>query len=396
MLFPPSMPALRSLVPSAVPAFWFAAAAAAAGGCSSAPGPAEDIGTTSAAISTGDILSRAQQWVNAQLLYCQSPNGADDSIDPSCPSTCVRQSNSEWDPYRSDCSGFISWAWGLPPPGLTTEGFAPADTTYSTVIQGMDLQPGDALNIPGDHIVLFVSWITVGSEASFYEEPGCSASPNYAHAFSSNVEINGSDVTIDYEGNTFTAIRFTQAILGGDAGPMDAGAINEDSGVACSVGGFSGECLDTSVCASMGGMSTPNYCPGPDNIQCCTAFPVDSGVAPTVDAAAPPVDGGSGSTEDAGVGGGTGTPEGSGTGSPGSGTGAVLGTGPGSGGPPGAGATADAGSGFVPPLGSPAGCSASGTRNADGTWLFGLGLGFVARSARSSRRRRRCSPRSAR
>jgi hypothetical protein len=176
--------------------------------CSSTATPAEDVGSTSQAIDSTAILARAKQWVTAELLYCQSANHATD-YDPSCSSTCVREDNAAWDPYRSDCSGFISWAWGLPAPGRDTSELAPADTAVSYAIDGADLQPGDALNIPGDHIVLFVSWATVGSVANFYEEPGCSADPPYAHAFTSNVSISGKSVYLDYEGMTFTAIRFT-------------------------------------------------------------------------------------------------------------------------------------------------------------------------------------------
>ena len=188
--------------------------------CSSAApgGPEENVGTTSAAISTATILSRADEWVTAKLLYCQAANHEADE-DPSCPSTCTRTDNTEWDPYRSDCSGFVSWAWGLAAPGRTTSEFAPADTTVSFAIDGADLQPGDALNIPGDHIILFTSWQTVGSVANFYEEPGCSATPNYAHAFSSSVTITGQSVYVDYEGKSFTAIRYT-GITTGDGGTV--------------------------------------------------------------------------------------------------------------------------------------------------------------------------------
>jgi hypothetical protein len=38
----------------------------------------------------------------------------------------------------------------------------------------------------------------------------------------------------------------------------------------CSVGGESGSCIDTSACGGSGGVSTPGYCPGPNNVQCCT------------------------------------------------------------------------------------------------------------------------------
>src|ERR1700722_9607245 len=80
--------------------------------------------------------------------------------------------------------------------------------------------PGDAANrYPNTgHIVLFVSWVTPGSEAIFMEEPGCSTSPPYAHQFQSAVTCSGSTVNITYEGDTFTAIRYTNIVDDPDAG----------------------------------------------------------------------------------------------------------------------------------------------------------------------------------
>lgn len=184
----------------------FVAACALAAACSSTTDDGAS-GSSSSDITTTDVISRAQQWVNAKLLYCQSPNHAHD-YDTACSSTCNREDNAQWDPYRSDCSGFISWAWGLPAPGRVTGQFAPADNTVSHAIQAKDLQPGDACNYPADHIILFVKWITPNTEAEFYEEPGCSSSTPYAHSFTSSVSINGTSIYVSYEGMTFTAIRY--------------------------------------------------------------------------------------------------------------------------------------------------------------------------------------------
>src|SRR5579884_2169024 len=89
------------------------AALAVSAGCSSNPGTAglpeqhesdpvsEPTGTTSEPLSTvtrSTVIANAMQWVNAMLLYCQSPNGQPDG-DTSCSSTCMRQSNPQWDPY---------------------------------------------------------------------------------------------------------------------------------------------------------------------------------------------------------------------------------------------------------------------------------------------------------
>lgn len=200
--------------------------------------PGERTATTSSAITSDDAISRATQWVTAELLYCQSPEGQPDP-DTSCPSVCNRESNPEWNPYRSDCSGFVSWAWGLAAPGLVTSEFAPFDTSVSTTIQASDLQPGDACNLTaGGHIVLFVQWVTPGQSAVFMEEPGCSATPDYAHEFTSDVTINGVNIDIAYEGESFTAIRYTQmtespadAGAGADAGSGGDDASQEETGV---------------------------------------------------------------------------------------------------------------------------------------------------------------------
>ena len=269
--------------------------AAAVSGCSAPPDglPQEHVGTTSAALSGNDAVTRGALWVAAEVPYCQSPNGQPDP-DNSCASVCERPSNPEWDPYRSDCSGFVSWAWNLPAPGRTTDDFAPAVTDITQVIDGMSLLPGDALNIPGDHIILFVSWVVTGQSAIFYEEPGCSANPPYAHQFTSNVEISGSSVSVDYEGSTFTAIRYTALNGTVNAGAPDAGAApGEDAGTPCFVPTLnaSGECMLTSACAALPNhVSTAGYCPGADDIECCTSTlppSEDAGEPSAADSGAP-------------------------------------------------------------------------------------------------------------
>jgi hypothetical protein len=56
-----------------------------------------------------------------------------------------------------------------------------------------------------------------------------------------------------------------------DAGPGDA---SPEAGAACEVGGEPGQCLEVSACAALSGYSsTPGYCPGPADIQCCTMGP---------------------------------------------------------------------------------------------------------------------------
>ena len=153
-------------------------------------------------------MTQAELWAAAKLQYCQSPNGARD-YDTACSTTCNRTSNADWDPYRSDCSGLISWSWGLAAPGLVTSEFAPFGTTVSKAIACTDLKPGDAANRNNvGHIVLFKGWITPGTKAVFIEEPGCSSSTPYAHEFTSDVSVHADSIFVAYEGKSFTAIRY--------------------------------------------------------------------------------------------------------------------------------------------------------------------------------------------
>jgi uncharacterized membrane protein YgcG len=226
----------------------------AAAACSSAPG--EDTASSAAAITGSTIVSRGMEWVDAKLHYCQAAHDAVD-YDSSCwpwegPShRCDRESNAAWNAYRSDCSGFVTFAWGLPAVGdggYVTSEFAPYGTSFSHTIEGSALEPGDALNkTPDEHIILFKQWVTAGRTAVFMEEPGCSSAVPYAHEFTSNVSISGSEVYVDYEGATFYAIRYNGAGGGGSSGGgSSSGGGGGSSPDACDKG--SGYCTNTLQC----------------------------------------------------------------------------------------------------------------------------------------------------
>jgi hypothetical protein len=203
--------------------------------------------------------------VTAKLAYCQSPEGESDP-DSSCSSTCERVSNAQWDPYRSDCSGFVSWAWQLPAPGLVTDEFAPFDTTDSTTIDCTAMQPGDAANRNSvGHIVIFKQWVTPGSEAVFIEEPGCSSSMPYAHEFTSTVTCSGADVDIAYEGATFTAIRYNHIVDDPCGGSSSGGSSGSSSGGSSSSSGGSSGGSSTS-CTLGGATFVQNTCT--ETLQC--------------------------------------------------------------------------------------------------------------------------------
>lgn len=192
---------------------------------SEAPLP-EDTGAVSSeltSITRSAAVARGQEWVAAKVPYCQAPNHKPDD-DKACSSTCTRANNSLWDPYRSDCSGFVSWAWGLAAPGRTTSELAPAVQDITHTIDPLALLPGDAVNKPSDHTMLFVEWLTPGKRARFIEEPGCSAAEPYARQVDSDVAIKGMSITVAQNGITFSAIRFAAIADDPDAGTGDAGA----------------------------------------------------------------------------------------------------------------------------------------------------------------------------
>jgi len=174
-------------------------------------GGEDSVDTTSDDLSTSDAIARSELWVAAKLHYCQAPNHQRD-YDSACASTCNRTSNPQWDPYRSDCSGLVSWAWALPAPGRVTGEFAPFQNDITKAIPATSLREGDAVN-NSDHIMLFKKWTTPGKVATFIEEPGCSSATPYAHEFTSAVTISGSSIHVNYNGMTFTAIRYSKLTL---------------------------------------------------------------------------------------------------------------------------------------------------------------------------------------
>jgi hypothetical protein len=168
-----------------------------------------------------EAVTRALDWVNAGLHYCQSSYEQPDP-DPSCwgwegeSHRCDRESNSAWNAYRSDCSGLVTWAWGLPPVGdggYVTSEFAPVNDSFSEVIAAESLQPGDAVNYNSGsegHIMLFKEWVHPGTEAVFIQEPGCAVYPYHATETTAAVTISGPSIRIPsvIDGAVFTAIRF--------------------------------------------------------------------------------------------------------------------------------------------------------------------------------------------
>ncbi len=102
--------------------------------------------TSTAPGQDSPILIRAQIWVQKKVPYG---------------SFGFHNNPPFHDGYKTDCSGFVSYAWGLKAPGIGTNQFV--NENYATVISISDLQPGDVLNNDqadtAGHMVIFVRWL---------------------------------------------------------------------------------------------------------------------------------------------------------------------------------------------------------------------------------------------
>lgn len=110
------------------------------------PGPA-------AADTGSDMIERARSWTAANVGYSGS-----------------NYFTNQYGTYRTDCSGYISMAWGLPS-SLTTVTLP----SVSYAISKDALEPGDILNnpLPGTsgHVVLFAGWADAARTQYYaYEE----------------------------------------------------------------------------------------------------------------------------------------------------------------------------------------------------------------------------------
>ncbi|MET9230515.1 hypothetical protein [Lentzea sp. NPDC003310] len=87
-------------------------------------------------ITRSEVLARSRTWISARVPYSQAD--------------CF---GNKYGAYRTDCSGFVSMAWGL-------------RISYTTHILEQvahridweDLRPGDALNDRENHVALFIGW----------------------------------------------------------------------------------------------------------------------------------------------------------------------------------------------------------------------------------------------
>ncbi|MFI1154107.1 hypothetical protein ACH4T5_35020, partial [Streptomyces sp. NPDC020817] len=161
------------------------------------------------AITQQQIIARAHDWISNSVPYSQSLAWKDSTVGG---------------PYRADCSGFISMAWGLND-SLVTQNLPNVSTVTATDVIGYTgLQPGDALDYTAEHVVLFDSWIDKSAGTFYYDaehRPGTSADQQKGSVYAST--LDGHALT-NYE-----ALRYKKVVAGSAGGvtspvSMDAGA----------------------------------------------------------------------------------------------------------------------------------------------------------------------------
>ncbi|HCG98542.1 MAG TPA: hypothetical protein DE036_01670 [Actinobacteria bacterium] len=91
------------------------------------------MGSSASAVTRSEVMDRAESWTKSSVSYSQTRT---------------------FRGYRTDCSGFVSYALALNKPGQTTNSLA--KTTRA--VKKRDLEPGDIIVAKGVHVVLFGGW----------------------------------------------------------------------------------------------------------------------------------------------------------------------------------------------------------------------------------------------
>jgi hypothetical protein len=142
--------------------------AAGAGAMALAPGLAvpafagDEIGTMAIGdpIHRSTVIDRAWTWVNRGIQYSQQGVAEDAERNHT---------------YRRDCSGFVSMCWHLRPSGLGCP-WTGSLGEYSRAKAKANLQRGDILLDPGNHVVLFQRWTNAAQTTFMLFELGNTAS----------------------------------------------------------------------------------------------------------------------------------------------------------------------------------------------------------------------------
>jgi hypothetical protein len=181
------------------------------------PGPAPKTASTARAatagsnLSVGPMISRAGVmrdalgWLALDPRYSQTAyyHGIAD------PATA----------YRTDCSGFVSMAWDVyvnQPNSISVGGYVTwtLPTIAVRLPSDLDLEPGDILDYPSTHVVLFTGWVDKATGVFSYiaqTEPGLNMQ------MSDTESVLTGDIA-SYPFNDFIPYRYENIVTGGASG----------------------------------------------------------------------------------------------------------------------------------------------------------------------------------
>ncbi|MEO6774757.1 MAG: hypothetical protein ABI467_17410, partial [Kofleriaceae bacterium] len=150
-------------------------------------------------VTVSDIMARAQQWVDLAVPYHGGVNGGTDYI---CGGT-VERPHAAWDEFRTDCSGFVSWAWQVmdDPTSDEYDGDRAGADGWSTIAID-NLAAGDAVTTNG-HIKLFSRFVS-SNAAEILEEYDCG---EVAHRDVQGFTRSGNTIYFDGDSRPYHPIR---------------------------------------------------------------------------------------------------------------------------------------------------------------------------------------------
>jgi hypothetical protein len=179
------------------------------------------------------------------------------------------------------CADFAQWVWQEA--GADTTGLDAAAGSFYVYGQNngtLHVTPllGDAVvfNYGGDgyadHVAIVIEVNADGTIETVSGDWNGTGSTEAEFSSTSSVVLNSPA----YPGVVETAPDIMGMTISGFVSPVPAsGGSGPAPTPTCIVSdtGAGGTCIDTTTCSSEGGTSTPGYCPGPDDIQCCTGAP---------------------------------------------------------------------------------------------------------------------------
>ena len=139
-------------------------------------GPADPLGTLptstgtlgpsafGGAITRAQIIARADDWMNQSVMYSTAQDSTGDA------DYNYWSDSATGGPYRQDCSGFVSMAWGLSSSLATPTLPGVAKVTDANISGDTNLNSGDALDYTADHVVLFDHWTDSSGDFAYDAE----------------------------------------------------------------------------------------------------------------------------------------------------------------------------------------------------------------------------------